>query len=212
MKKRPARKSVSGVEKTPPELVTAIKRSLDEMPIKGIAAATSDNYGAEPVIHQVPWANEVAERLWISVEERQFDLLDNHDGQVGIIGRTAEQTVKYATIRALSRDTANPTVTEADIHWGYAIVHRSIECIETGVAQYMAGSPFEELCNTVLRALKESKDGELAHSVILKKKGVSAYDQRMVKSAYDRLQELGEISPPRSISGGLRITLKDRTK
>jgi glycine cleavage system aminomethyltransferase T len=64
------------------------------------------------------------------------------------------------------------------------------------------------LCKAILRALKESKSGFIGHSAMLRKKGIGIHDQRMVKSAYDRLYEMGDIERPHTINGGLRITLK----
>lgn len=209
VKKRPVRNDFDGDSDAPPELVAAIKKSLSEMPVQGLAAANADNHAMKPVIHKVEWDSDAAKRKWLDIEDWQIEQVEDHGAQVGLIGRTAEQTVKYATIRALSRNVARPRVTLEDIDWGYAIVQRSIDCLESGVEEYMSGSPFEELCKAILRALKSSKDGQMKHSAILRKKGVSIYDQRMVKSAYDRLQELGEISPPQSVNGGLRITLKE---
>lgn len=96
--------------------------------------------------------------------------------------------------------------------WGYAIVQRSIDRLETGVEEYMAGSPFQERCKAILRELKTTKNGYMAHSSLLRKKGVGIHDQRKIKSAYDRLVEMDKIERSQVVRGGLRVTLKEAVR
>lgn len=108
-------------------------------------------------------------------------------------GRAAENTIRLATIRALSRDAENPVVNVDDVEWGWAIVHSSIQLIRAGVKKHMSGGPAEAMRKAILSALSEAPKNELAHSELLRKHGVSGGDLRTVEDAVRWLIESGEI-------------------
>lgn len=206
-KTRPDRQEAPPQQITPVSLIAEVKRVLQALPVTTLTAARAHDTASRPNLYTVEWDSVAAKNRFLAIEDWQIAQIEDHGGQDGLIGRTAEQTLKFATIRALSRDSSKPRVRLDDVEWGYAIVQRSVDCLESGVEEYMSGSIFQELCKAVLRALKESKKGQLSHAAMLRKKGVGIHDARMVKSAYDRLHEMGDIERPASVSGGLRITL-----
>jgi hypothetical protein len=114
-------------------------------------------------------------------------------GRRGVCGRAAEQTQKIATIRAAFRDAADPSVTAEDVRWAFAIVKASIETIEEGARSMMAGSEFETLCNAIEAAAGRAGPMGLPYSYLLRAKGVSKHDDRMVESALKRLSQIGRI-------------------
>jgi hypothetical protein len=105
-----------------------------------------------------------------------------------IVNRTGDNTSKLSTIRALSRDSANPVVTLQDIEWAFGIVWRSIQTVEDGADRFMSGSAFEALCKAILEAVRQSKDPKgLKNAELLRKPGVSHADERMIGDALSRL-------------------------
>ncbi|MEO0637888.1 MAG: hypothetical protein AAFY73_14750 [Pseudomonadota bacterium] len=110
-------------------------------------------------------------------------------------------------LRAVSRDPVSPKVTVEDVEWGYAILQRSIDCIEGGIVEYMASSAFEELQKAIKRAIASEKGGSITQSKLLRKRGVSMSEPRHFDAAIKRLQQTGEILPPTIINGGARFTL-----
>ncbi|MDX0967976.1 hypothetical protein GHK28_05210 [Sinorhizobium medicae] len=58
-----------------------------------------------------------------------------------INGRAAENTVRLTTIRAISRDPDNPTISLNDVEWAWAVVYRTIELIASGVSVSTSYSP-----------------------------------------------------------------------
>lgn len=74
-----------------------------------------------------------------------------------INGRAAENTIRLATVRAISRNAATPTIDLDDIEWAWAIVYRSIQVIGDGVSKYMSGSTAEALRKAVAGALSDAR-------------------------------------------------------
>lgn len=207
-KVRPDRGNAPPLLMTPASLIDAIKSARENFPQDKMAAANSRNPAMKPALYTVPWADDAAERRWIAIEDWQYEQIEEHGASDGIIGRAAEQTIKLATIRAISSNPRRPQVTLDDVEWGYAIVQRSIDSIDSGTEEYMAGSQFEELCKAITRALRDTKTGELPQSQLVRKKGVSKADDRMVKGALDRLTMAGVIYKPTVDGRGIKVKLR----
>ncbi|MND84216.1 hypothetical protein D3C80_761030 [compost metagenome] len=201
-RERPQRKRAAPLLVTPASLIGHVKKAQESLPTPGNAA---DFRIAEikPPLFFVPWENEEAELRWIAIEDWQIAQIEDHGAHDGMIGRSAEHTIKLATVRALSRNPSNPKVSLEDVEWGYAVVQRSIDSLEVGVKEYMFGSQFEELCKSIMTAIRKAKDGKLAHSKLVGATGVSKRDEREVKAAIDRLVVAGEIYKPEASSRGV---------
>ena len=102
--------------------------------------------------------------------------------QSDLAGRAAENTIRLATIRAISRDPASPAVSVEDVEWGWAIVHSSIRLIESGIREHMAASPAEALRKAIIAAVKAAPAG-LAYSKLVVRKGVSGANSRELADA-----------------------------
>lgn len=70
-------------------------------------------------------------------------------------GRAAENTIRLATLRAISRNPWRPAVSVEDIRWGWAIVFRSVVSMDAFVSG-MAGSGQEACRNSIVAALRKS--------------------------------------------------------
>ncbi|MEO4000331.1 DUF3987 domain-containing protein [Mesorhizobium sp. CAU 1732] len=134
-----------------------------------------------------------AYRLWSDVFRWQSDRSWN-DREHHVNGRAAENTVRLATIRAVSRNSADPGITAEDVAWGWAIVHRSIQIVSEGVDRHMSGSATEALRKAVVRALERAPDKTLAWSHLLQREGVSASRQDEVSEAVAWLIDTGKVS------------------
>jgi hypothetical protein len=204
----PERRRAPPVMVTPPSLQAVIKAAANQQfgtgNLGGVRVAN-----ARPPMHVVPWESPAVEARWLEIEDWQISEIEERGGIEGIIGRTAEQTIKLATIRALSRDGVTAKVTQDDVEWGYAIVQRSLDCLDRGVRDHMASSDFESLCKAILAALHKSKDGSMPMSHLLRVKGISKAEDRHVNAAVDRLVRVGEVVRTRGTrggAGGLRLT------
>lgn len=206
-KQRPARQDAPPLMVTPPSLVREVKAARAALPGADTAKANWRNPFMRPHLYTVPWADEEAECKWLAIEDWQYEQIEEHGAHDGLIGRTAEHVIKIATVRALSTNPANPRVSTEDVEWAYAIVQRSIDTLDAGAREHMAGSQFEELCKAIMRELKRA-GGEIAQSKLVRAKGVSKSDDRMVKAALDRLHIAGEIYAPEAAKRGVKIRMK----
>lgn len=172
-----------------------VKRLQDAYSASGPAGdlveAKTRSASVAPTFRFARWADDDALRAIEEVEAWEDAATDA--GRRGVCGRAAEQTQKIATIRALFRDPADPAVTAEDVRWAFAMVRASIEAIEEGARSMMAGSEFETLCNAIEAAAGKAGPMGLPYSYLLRAKGVSKHDDRMVESALKRLSQIGRI-------------------
>lgn len=110
-----------------------------------------------------------------------------------INGRAAENTVRLATIRAISRDASAPAITLDDVEWAWAVVFRSIDLIANGVSRHMSSSPAEALRKCIVEILRDAPDDTIAYSALLRRKGVRGSDLWEVDGALNYLIESSEI-------------------
>ena len=178
--------------KPPQQLLDALRAAYSGSQADGnLASAGVRDACAIPNIKFAEWADASAEKALEEVEAWEDEAVDS--GRGGVAGRAAEQTQKIATLRALARDPRHPRLHAEDIRWAFALVKSSIETIETGAREMMAGNEFEAAVQTVERAIAEKGEAGVAHSVLLRAKGIGAIDERLLKSALDRLESSDRI-------------------
>ncbi len=79
-----------------------------------------------------------AHEAWNAVFLWQLAASEGDKQTADLIGRAAENTIRIATLRAISRCPSEPAVSVDDVAWGWAIVKTSIDTIRSGVAQGLA--------------------------------------------------------------------------
>lgn len=174
--------------KIPKQLQADLKRAVTEFP-KG-----SNPLGINKIV--VPFEGGEdgdAYSLWTEVFLWQSDRTWN-EREHHVNGRAAENTVRLAAIRAVSRNPAKPAITADDVAWGWAIVHRSVQIVSEGVDRHMSGSTTEALRKAIVRALERAPDQTLAWSHLLQREGVSAARQDEAAEAVTWLVETGKVS------------------
>lgn len=147
----------------------------------------------EPHLVNVPWLNEAAEEAWLAIEDWQEAEIEKEEPRDGILGRFAENAIRLATLRALSRGPVGAAVSMEDVAWARAIMMASIQAVELGVDKFMTSSKFDELCQSILGALRGAPDGTLYRAELLKLRGIRRAENRMFDDAVKRLQETGDI-------------------
>ncbi|WEX07386.1 DNA-primase RepB domain-containing protein [Chelativorans sp. AA-79] len=133
-----------------------------------------------------------AYNLWADIFRWQSNRGWN-EREYNVNGRAAENTIRLASIRAVSRNPADPAITADDVSWGWGIVHRSIQIVTEGVDRHMSGSTVEALRKAVVRALEKSNDRTLPWSFLLQREGVSAARQDEVAEALSWLIDTGKV-------------------
>lgn len=167
----PKRQEGKSLLDKPNLLVQAIQNSFPlESKLNAVAYRDSKQ---KPKLHRCEWG-EGAKQRWKDYEQWQLDYMADKPEYEGIVGRTAEQTLKIASIRAIGRNPGKPVVELDDVEYGYAIVQRSIDMIDDGVRKHMASSEFESLHKLIMGHIEASGKDGISYSVLRRKKGVSA--------------------------------------
>lgn len=138
-----------------------------------------------------------AYRRWLEVFNWQHSPAWTATEQ-GINGRAAENAIKLATIRAVSRNAKEPVVSIEDVEWGWAIVYASINLVTSGAEKHMSASPAEALRKAIIAALAEAPNDTLAFSKLLERRGVRGAQHYELEGALRWLTEAERI---RDVSG-----------
>ena len=145
----------------PEELVAAFQAIAAGVPVaagnlQGPITSSSMMAGVAPTPHRVPETPEAAAMIRALRKEQVKDQR-KHDGTyvTSINGRTAENAVKLALIRAVSRDPLAPILTEADVAWGRAISQHCANTLLREASQNVSESEFETKMNKVLSILRK---------------------------------------------------------
>lgn len=171
---QPKRQNGKSLLKTPTLLVESLKKAYVAAPTKGnLAVAAARDAKQKPTMHMCEWGPG-AESRWKEYEQWQIDYMFDKPEYEGIVGRTAEQTLKIATVRAIGRSPAKPIVELEDVEYGYAIVQRSIDMIDDGVRKHMSSSEFETLHKAILGHVEAAGKDGITFSVLRRKKGIAA--------------------------------------
>jgi hypothetical protein len=113
------------------------------------------------------------------------------DTETKLRGRAAENTLRLATLRAISNNVYKPFVTAQDIEWAWAIVYKSIAVID-GCVGGMAGSEQEELRNAIVDALK-TRGGIQHRSRIMRLSGIRHATMQEFNAAMAWLYTSGDV-------------------
>jgi hypothetical protein len=192
--KRGERQKTSPMLVPPAWLIAAINKAAEEFPKKGnMNVAGFRDPNAKPSLYAAKWDNHEAEAEWMRVDDWQEDSLTADTAKYGIVGRASENTQKLATLRAISRCPSDPRLTAEDVKWGYTIIQRSLDNIESGTKLYMADSDHERLGKAIVEAIKNAKDQTMHESTLIRRKGIARFDERMRNSAIKDLVTTGQI-------------------
>jgi len=124
-------------------------------------------------------------------------LWQHHPGwtavDLGFNGRAAENTLRLATLRALSRNAAEPAVGMDDVRWGWAITHASVTFVQEGARRHLSASPHEALRKAVTAALEAAPDATLPMSKLMERNGIRGADMRELVGALQWLITAGSV-------------------
>jgi RepB DNA-primase from phage plasmid len=204
--KPPARQRIRGYSEVPQELSAKLTSSISDPNSTATGEALARDSSIKPRYKEASSTEDAAVRL-DQIRDWALDIGYKDERRGEIVNRAGDNTSKLATIRALSRDTANPVVTLQDIEWAFGIVWRSIQTVEDGADRFMSGSAFEALCKAILEAIRQNRDPKgLKNAELLRKPGVSHADERMIGDALNRLiHGTGQI---RNVGGAMGKTGK----
>lgn len=190
-------------DRSPPRpLVDALQRAVTSFPVK-----LNEPGKSATEKHKVPFYDGLgsdAHAAWNRVFMWQYSKTWN-ETEIKIRGRAAENTIRLATLRAISRSPFKPMVQADDIHWAWAIVYRSIVAVEACV-NGMAGSEQEELRNAIIEALR-TKEGVQYRSRIMRLSGIKHASMTEFTAAMAWLYASGMVTDVSDKKDGSRFML-----
>lgn len=181
----PKLKRESGI---PASLVKDLEIAITKFPT-GAASAGRDN--RKWIVPMEGGDHGEAYQLWAQIFLWQHDKYWAGDDR-DIIARAAENTIRLATLRAISTNPQSPNVTRDDIYWAWGVVYRSTQIIKEGVKKHLSSSPAEALRKAILEALQAAPDG-LAYSKLMSRRGVKGSDTRQFEEAIKWLLQSGQM-------------------
>lgn len=110
----------------------------------------------------------------------------------GAVHRAAENTARLATIRAISRNPASPSVSMEDVDWGWALVAESIDIVRDVASELGNNTEEARQQRAILEALQRAKGNRLPNSKLMAASGVSK-NERLFKAAIGWLLTSGQI-------------------
>jgi hypothetical protein len=140
----------------------------------GEAAGGAGNLGAimlaatapEPyTVPETPAATDARRAL----RQDQLTQQRKHEGTyvTAIAGRLAENAMKLALIRAISRDPASPIIEAEDVAWGRALAQHCVDTLLREAAQNVADSDYERKVNRALAYIR--KHGPISSDAMFRK-------------------------------------------
>ena len=143
-----------------------------------------------PVPQIVKRTDEATELLIAGRQEadRQYSAAERRGDAVGttVWGRYSEQTRKLALIYAASVNHNQPMITLEAVEW--ASTFMKVQCTRMlwMATQHVSDNPFHASCLRAMKKIREAKDGQIDHSVLLKRmktdsKTLSAITQTLVQ-------------------------------
>ncbi|WP_374308254.1 bifunctional DNA primase/polymerase [Methylocella sp.] len=139
---------------------------------------------------QLTWADDVVADAFDDLREKMVDRIDEDDCGP-LFSRTAEYTVRLATICAVSRDGLEARVTAADLDWGAGVALWSAERMAREAELRIADNLAQAQAKEVLRAIVGARR-PISHSELLLKLK-HKFRARDLKEILDSLREAGDV-------------------
>lgn len=186
---------------TPPaHLVAKVQKAITDFPAKA-AGPLSPKYSVPFEGGKGSEAHKAWEAVFMWQHHRAWTQIERD-----INGRVAENTIRLATVRAISRKPTAPAISIEDVRWAWAIVHKSIQIIDHGVKNMTASDP-EALRKAIVEALRAARNGELYRSRLMKRSGVKQASMNEYMAAMAWLYASGEVDDISADGDGSKLRL-----
>ncbi len=159
---------------------------------------------------------EEADREYAKAEERRDPV------GTTVWGRVSEQTHKLALLYATSCNHETPKIDLAAATWACEFILHQTRRMLYMAQNYVSNSPFHADCLKLMQKLREAPEGELPHSVLLKRMKTDARSFLEVISTLVQRGDIEIITVPRAgtarksyrlygVNGGVKLGVKGET-
>ncbi len=135
--------------------------------LSGITGQFYSDPKTEIVPIPVPWANTQAEEIFRDLQTHLENFQDRNPSSATFYARTAEISVRLATIRAVGVNTLKPVISVSDIEWARDLAMWSANRMADDAGLYMAETDSQENANKVMRIIQEN-GGSVRRSIMLR--------------------------------------------
>lgn len=185
----PVPPSLDRTRDVPDTLVRELKRSLEAFPVKPeeLGRAAKEKYKVPVEGGNDGVAKALLDAIFRWQTDRRWSL---HETQLR--ARCLENTLRMATLRAISLNPHKPVVTFADLRWAWSVVKASVDNMEVIIAG-SSGGAHEELRAAILEVIRKSKDGQQHRAKIIRVAGVKSATLAEYNAAVDWLIVAGLV-------------------
>lgn len=140
-----------------PELVEALQAIAAGVSVEGggnLAGLMSAVTAPEPyTVPETPAASAARRAL----RQDQLTQQRKHEGTyvTAIAGRLAENAMKLALVRAVSRDPARPVIEADDVAWGRALAQHCVDTLLREASQHVGDTDYERKVNRALEYIRK---------------------------------------------------------
>jgi hypothetical protein len=124
--------------------------------------------------------------------EAEYAAAETRGDPVGttVWGRVPEQIRKLALLYAVSVSRESPRIDVAAVRWATEFIQHQTRRMLFMAHNHVAENPFHADCLKLLRKLREAPDGQLAHSVLLKRMKI---DAKTFQELITTLEQQGDL-------------------
>ena len=138
--------------------------------------------GFHPQPNVVPYSDDAQEafREFRRQADIEYGLAEDRNDEVAktVWGRANENARKLALLHACSANHESPLIDMDAATWAMAFVDHQVRRMLYMAGQYVSHGEFDAICKKLLRRLRETPNGRLEHSKLLKRTKVKARDFR----------------------------------
>ena len=139
----------------PADIVEGLKAIYWRLGELGAAPYHGQGDVASPPPRKIPWGDAGAHRKWKEFRAKvQTAARAGDQIAADLLVRSAEMSVRIATIRAIGIDPASPSIGQSDIDWAIALVERSAKTLIDGARNNIAENERERRANRIIDAIK----------------------------------------------------------
>ena len=133
--------------------------------------------------------------------EAEYAGAESRDDPVAttVWGRVPEQIRKLALLYAISASHQSPRIDVAAVRWASDFILHQTRRMLFMAHNHVAENPFHAECLKVIRKLRESPDGTLSHSVLLKRMKL---DAKTFQELIGTLEQQGDVETVLHTTGG----------
>lgn len=191
--KRPAKRAPEYNWRNPPEALIQQLHALYEGEAGELENGQRNVADIMPDPHPVAWTGDV-EAAFGAFEDDMLKRIDKDPDFGSFYSRTAELSLRLATIRALGIDPSKPCITMDDLKWGQAVALYSADLMRTEGAEIIGASEVQQLRRAIFEMVRRAGRKGIAkrdiHRSAVGRKHSSKFLQEVIDGMVTQTEQL----------------------